>query len=131
MILTLALEVGADGQDCATEPASPRLVIDVAVREAENGRPCRGRARVERHPAYGGRQCKTRRDSYMSVRSMIYWAIRLQSVLGSVCVMSRVGFHSISRSLDLLFACPRWCETTDNTRTIKEAIRQPGGVSRR
>ena len=103
MILTLALEVGADGQDCATEPASPRLVIDVAVREAENGRPCRGRARVERHPAYGGRQCKTRRDSYMSVRSMIYWAIRLQSVLGSVCVMSRVGFHSVS--LVLLISC--------------------------
>ena len=42
-------------------------------------------------------------DSYMSVRSMIYWAIRLQSVLGSVCVMSRVGFHSVS--LVLLISC--------------------------
>ena len=42
-------------------------------------------------------------DSYMSVRSMVYWAIRLQSVLGSVCVMSRVGFHSVS--LVLLISC--------------------------
>ena len=29
-------------------------------------------------------------DSYMSVRSMVYWAIRLQSVLGSVCVLSLI-----------------------------------------
>ena len=42
-------------------------------------------------------------DSYMSVRSMVYWAIRLQSVLGSVCVMSRVGFPSVS--LVLLISC--------------------------
>ena len=42
-------------------------------------------------------------DSYMSVRSMVYWALRLQSVLGSVCVMSRVGFHSVS--LVLLISC--------------------------
>ena len=31
IILTLLPEVGADRQDGATEPASPRLVIDVAV----------------------------------------------------------------------------------------------------
>ena len=48
-----------------------------------------------------------------------------------VCDEPRWLSLRISRSLDLLFACPRGCETTDNTRTIKEAIRQPGGVSRR
>ena len=46
-------------------------------------------------------------DSYMSVRSTSYdllgYSSRLQSVLGSVCVMSRVGFHSVS--LVLLISC--------------------------
>ena len=38
VILTLVLEVGADGQDGATESAGPRLVIDVAVsRRQETG----------------------------------------------------------------------------------------------
>ena len=31
MILTLVLELGADGQDGATESAGPRVMIDVAV----------------------------------------------------------------------------------------------------
>ena len=35
MILTLVPEVGADGQDNATESAGPRLVIDVAVFERQ------------------------------------------------------------------------------------------------
>ena len=71
-------------------------------------------------------------DSYMSVRSMVYWAIRLTECPW-ICVCDEPRWLSlrISRSLDLLFACPRGCETNDNTRTIKEAIRQPGGVSRR
>ena len=35
MILTLKPEVGADGQDSATESAGPCLVIDVAVSERQ------------------------------------------------------------------------------------------------
>ena len=31
MILTHVPDIGTDGQEGATEPASPRLVIDVAV----------------------------------------------------------------------------------------------------
>ena len=53
-------------------------------------------------------QCKTRRKVVtvtcrFGVWCMVYWAIRLQSALGSVCVMSRVGFHSVS--LVLLISC--------------------------
>ena len=38
MILTLVPEIGADGQDGATDTADPRLVIDVAVSGRYRGR---------------------------------------------------------------------------------------------
>lgn len=51
---------------------------------------------------------------------MVCWAVRLLIGLGSVlCEFDEPrGSHSSSSlSLDLLFACPHGCETTDNTRT--------------
>ena len=51
IILIVLPNVGTDGRDGALESTGRRLVIDAVVsRRQENGRPCRKRARVERHP---------------------------------------------------------------------------------
>lgn len=61
-------------------------------------------------------------DSYVSVRSKVYWAIRLQSVLGSVCVCvtSRVALTPLS--LFQLLGHTNRCGGFTNKTTAKHAL---------